>query len=379
MKNTFLLRAEFIEWLVTIAKFPLASAKSYCSYVAAADKTFILDKEGKNEETNLFKMLDVLVYNGDTFGMDNTIITLINELSKDKIEEQLKTPLSSIQKWRSGLFQYREFLYYHIETNIEDKETELIIDEYETAKEENPLVDPFENFNLDEREDAGSITLLDFDDEIVLDENTIYNYSKNDLYKIFSFRIITQDRFYDSIFYPISFIKRFLYLKGEKQFLDNWVERMLDRVNVHLEDGMIPLNTVSELEICNRKIYVKSKGISEMAFTKLSDNKTLVPFDIQLLRKVALDHEKPLLHIMSENMEALLTFQSITKELKKHLRGTINRKKLMKSNNHVLKSAFFDELNLGNLKQEMELIASKTSLQLMDLGHNLAKGTTAKS
>lgn len=370
MKNTFLLRDEFIEWLVTIAKFPLASAKSYCSYVAAADKTFILHKEGKIEETNLFKILDVLVYNGDTFGMDNTIITLINELSKDKIEEQLKTPLSSIQKWRSGLFQYREFLYYHIETTIDYKET---------AEEENPLVDPFEDFNLDDREETGSITLLDFDDEIVLDENTIYNYSKNDLYKIFSFRIITQDRLYDSIFYPISFIKRFLYLKGEKQFLDNWVERLLDSVNVHLEDGSIQLNSVSELEISNRKIYVKSKGISEMAFTKLSDNKTLVPFDIQLLRKVALDHEKPLLHIMSENMEALLTFQAITQELKKHLHGTINRKKLGKANNFVLKSDFFDVLNLDNLKKEMELIASKTSLQLMDSRHNSSKGTSVNS
>lgn len=232
---------------------------------------------------------------------------------------------------------------------------------------------------MDDREDTGSITLLDFDDEIILDENSSYTYSKNDLYKIFSFRLITQDRFYDSIFYPISFIKRFLYLKGEKQFLDNWVERLLDSVNVHLEDGMIPLNTISELEISNRNIYVKTKGISEMAFTKLSDNKTLVPFDIQLLRKVALDHEKPLLHIMSENMEALLTFQAITKELKKHLRGTINRKKLMKSNNEVLNSNFFDVLNLDNLKMEMELIASKTSLQLMDSGHNLSKGTRANS
>jgi len=370
MKNTFLLRAEFIEWLVTIAKFPLASAKSYCSYVAAVDKTFILNNEGKNEETNLFKMLDVFVCNEDTFGMDNTIIALINELSKDNIEEQLKTPLSSIQKWRSGLFQYREFLYYHIETNIGFKETD---------EEKNQVINPSEDFNLDEIEEVGSITLQDFDDEIILDENSSYTYSKNDLYKIFSFRIITQDRFYDAIFYPINFIKRFLYLKGEKQYLDNWVERLLDSVNINLENKMIQLNTISELEINNRKIYIKSKGISEMAFTKLSDNKTLVPFDIQQLREVALDHEKPLLHIMSENMETLLTFQAITKELKKHLRGTINRKKLMKASNKVLKSDFVDELNLKHLKNEMELIASKTSLQLMDSGHNSSKGTQDNS
>jgi hypothetical protein len=365
MKNTFLLRHEFIEWLVTIAKFPLASAKSYCSYVAGADKSFTLFIEDTKEETNLFEYLDVLVHNGDFIDMDNTIVTIINDLSKDKIEVQLNTPLSSIKKWRSGLLQYREFLYYYIETKVDSNE---IIDTDDEAE-----IDPFEGFNLDDREDCGTIT-LSFDGEIIDDVNASFNYSKNDLYKIFTFRLITQDRFYNRIFYPISFIKRVFYLKGEKQFLDNWVERLLDGVNIHLENEVIQLNNVSELDIKDSKIYVKSKGISAMAFTKLSDNKTLVPFNIKMLKKVALDHEKPLLNIMSENWDKLLTFQEISNELKKHLNGTVNRKKMNRANNQVLESDFFDVLNIENLKQEMELIASKTSLQLMDSGHNSSKG-----
>jgi hypothetical protein len=52
---------------------------------------------------------------------------------------------------------------------------------------------------------------------------------------------------------------------------------------------------------------------------------------------------------------------------------------LGKANNFVLKSDFFDVLNLDNLKKEMELIASKTSLQLMDSGHNSSKGTRYNS
>lgn len=368
MKNTFLLRSEFIDWMVTVAKFPLASAKSYCSYVAAADKTFIINNEGKNNETNLFKLLDVLVYNQDDFGMDNTIISIINELSKDKIEVELEKPLSSIQKWKSGLLQYREFLYYYIESNIENNETDV---------DDSENINSVADLKYDFRDQTGMITLFPDDEEINIDETANYKYSKNDLYKIFSFRIITQDRFYDAIFYPISFIKRFLYLKGEKQFLDNWVNRLLDNVQIHLHDKSIQLSTISDLEIKNGNIYVKSNGFSEMAFTKLADNKTVVPFEIQLLKKVALDHEKPLLHIMTENMEALQVFQSITKELKKHLRGTINRKKLMKSNNRVLKSEFLDTLNVEHLKKEMELIAMQTRLQLMDSRHNLAKGTSA--
>lgn len=366
MKNTFLLREEFKEWLIIFGKFPLPTVNSYLSYVGGVDKTFIIRKDGIEEETNLFEILKTQVKNGDDFEMDNTIISVINELYQKNIEIKLNTPLNTIRNWRSGLFQYREFLYYFIETKIEPIEEEKIFDEEGIEEIEN---ENFEDYSFEDLESNGIVVL-----DLINDESD-YSYSKTDLYKIFSFRIITQDRFYNHIFYPISFIKRFLYSKGEKQFIDNWVEKLLDNIDLHLEDGKIKLKEITDLNLTSEKVFVKHNNASKMVFTKLSDNKTFAPFEVKLLKKIAIDHEKPLLNVMSENIDELITFNEITIELKKYLSGTVNPNKLKKANNEVLQSDYVNHLNIANLKKELDFLSSKTSLQLMDSRENLIKKT----
>lgn len=362
MKNTFLLREEFKVWLTTIGQFPLPSAKSYLSYVAGADKTFIISSDIIEGETNLFELLKVHVESGDTFGMDNAIINIINELYEKNIDKKLNTPISTIGKWRSALFQYREFLYDYIETKIDT------IEEENKITEENNVIENFEDFNLIETSSEDSETII-----VGLEEMSDFVYSKNDLYKNFRFRIITQDRFYNQIFYPIRFIKRFLYSRGEKQFIDQWVENLLDNIEVHLDNHKIKLKEITELSISNRKVFVKHDGISKQVFTKLSDNIKLAPFNVKQLSKIAIDHEKPLFHIMLENMENLKTFDEITVELKKHLSGTVNPKKLKLAYNIVLNSDIINHLNIENLKKELDFLSSKTNLQLMDSGENGSK------
>lgn len=354
-------------------KFSATTVNSYLSYVAGVDKTFTISREGIEGETNLFEILEIEVYNGDDIGMDNTIISIINELQQKDVEKTLKTPINTIRNWRSGLFQYREFLYSFIEEKVEAKEEEKVFDEDGEEEIEN---ENFEDIDFDlfnNQEDDGAL-VLNVDGTISEEEND-YNYSKSDLYNIFKFRIITQDRFYNHIFYPISFIKRLLYLKGEKQFLDNWVEKLLDNIDLHLEEGKIKLHEISELDIVNKRVFVKHNNQSKMVYTKLSDNISLVPFEVKVLKKIAIDHEKPLLNIMSENTENIKTFKEITSELKKYLQGTVNPNKLKKANNLVLMSDYINCLNIGNLKAELELISSKTSLQLMDGRENLIKKT----
>lgn len=371
MKNTFLLREEFKNWLLKVVGLPLPTVNSYLSYVAGADKTFGISHEGSEEETNLFEVLSKLVKNGDYFGMDSAIIAVINELQQEKIEEKLRTPLNTIRNWKSGLFQYREFLYSHIETQNDSTEnTETI----ENEIDKNELSTPnYESFNLIEDDSDVFIALG------VKGDHLNYTFTSEDLYKIFTFRIITQDRFYKDIFYPISFIKRFLYKKGEKLYLDNWVRRLLDNVQINLEDEQIMLREIASLEIINQKVYVTHKGISKIALTKLSNNETLLPFEVKALRSIAIDHDKPLYNIMLENSNHLPTFIEITSELKKYLRGTINPSKLKKANNKVLNSEYINFLNIENLKKELDFLLSKTSLQLMDSKQNLIKKTFDKS
>jgi hypothetical protein len=354
MKNTFLLRKEFKEWLISIAKLPLPTVNSYLSYVAGVDKKFEINHERFDSLTNLFEILKVLVDDEDDFGMDNTIISIINELHKKDIDKILETPINTIRNWRSGLFQYREFLYYFIETNIKPT-----VDENEI----------FEDYSFEDTEDDEVTTI-----NLIDDEND-YNYSKTDLYKIFNLRIITQDRFYNHIYYPISFIKRFLYLNGEKQFLDNWVQNLLDNIDVHLENEKIKLKEVVELSITNKRVFVKHNKSTKIVLTRLSDNQTLAYFEVDLLKKIAIDHEKPLFNIMTENINMLDTINKITIELKKHIKGTPNPSKLKKANNALLQSECIDLFNIENLKKELEFLSSKTNLQLMDSRQNLIKKT----
>lgn len=59
MKNTFLFREEFMDCLVKIGKFPVPSAKSYCSYVAAVDRIILLVNEETSQESDLIAELNL--------------------------------------------------------------------------------------------------------------------------------------------------------------------------------------------------------------------------------------------------------------------------------------------------------------------------------
>ncbi len=362
MKNTFLLRDEFMNWLVRIGKFPDLSAKSYCSYVAAVDKTIILINEETSQESNLFTELEPRVKNGNSPAVASIIRNLLDHMSSDKIEVQLNKPISSIRKWKSALNQYQDFLYDYMETNIETGSS----DELVTIKD---------SWDVSDRDEVVQ-HILTFIKNVSEDSSVKFVHEKGDIYANFRFRLITQDRFYDPIFYPIGFIKRLFYLKGDKEFMDSWLNAMLDTVTVHTEDGSVKLKKVHKLEIANGAVSIHTDGSSKIAYTKKADNATLEPFSVFGLNNVVLDHEKPLVRIMQENSENLPTFREITVQLKKHAGRKITGKKVKKAANIVLKSEYIDLINLDNLKTEMALISSLTSLQLMDGGENRRKGVS---
>ncbi|MFZ4523117.1 MAG: hypothetical protein ACOYNC_15510 [Bacteroidales bacterium] len=362
MKNTFLLREEFLGWLESIGKYPELSARSYCSYVAAVDKTIVLINEETSQESNLFTELEPRVKNGHAPAVASIIRNLLDHMSSDKIEVQLNKPKSSIQKWKSALNQYQEFLYDYIQTNIENETN----DDIETSKDAWDVNDQAE---VEQH-------ILTFVKNVSEDSTVKFVHERGDIYANFRFRLFTQDRFYDPIFYPIGFIKRLFYLKGEKEFMDSWLNAMLDSVTIHTEDGMVKLKVVHKLEITNGAVRIHTGGASKIAYTKKSDNENLAPFSIFGLNNVALDHEKPLVKIMQENSDNLPTFREITIQLKKYAGRKITGKKVKKAANIVLKSEYVELINLDNLKMEMALISSLTSLQLMDGGENRKKGVS---
>ena len=360
MKNNFLLRDEFQEWLINIGQFPSLTAKSYCSYVAGVDKTMIFSTEEALGDKSLSSLLEPSVRKVE-FPVAEAIITnVINTLSTVNIEHKLNTPKSYIQNWKSALFQYIEFLDYYIGTrdSIEDTEEDSI-----------------------EKELTEGLT-LDYSDKIFLkvlvnlsnDTTPDFIYTKSDLISNFRFRLHTQDRFYAEVFYPIGFIKRLLYKKGEKEFFNSWLDSLIDDVTVFVKNDSVKLKSVKKLEISGGKILIYVNGSSRIAFTRKSDNTTLMPFSAINLDNVALDHEKPLLKVMHENLDSLKTFLEITKEIKSHISRKITVKKCKKACNLVFHSDFIHQIDLESLKSELKLLASFTHLQLMDGSENKRKG-----
>ena len=87
MKNNFLLRDEFQEWLINIGQFPSLTAKSYCSYVAGVDKTMIFSTEEALGDKSLSSLLEPSVRKVE-FPVAEAIITnVINTLSTVNIEQ----------------------------------------------------------------------------------------------------------------------------------------------------------------------------------------------------------------------------------------------------------------------------------------------------
>lgn len=364
MKKEILLQVEFMDWFVNIKKYPLPTAKSYCDYIAAADRLLEIYTEEGNEKSNLLSVLGIAVSHGNSERMIDIIDAATDELSEENIEIKLNKSLKYIQNWKSALYQYKEFLQIYIDDNS--------IDNLEQAEREDIEFDV--KISSTKKEKAFQDKYIKLIRNVFADD-VCYVYTKQDLYKKFHFRIITQDRYYDQIFYPINFISRFLYNNNERIFLDTWVKEMLNNVIIHVEDGNIKLKQVTKLTIGNGGVQVElSDGEKKKILTKTSDNVKLKLFSQIKINKIALDHDTSMYNIMLDNIHNLPTFQKITAELKKFHSGNMKAKEYKKEVGEALKNEFVESINVENLKAEMELISSLTKLQLMDSSENTKKG-----
>lgn len=352
MKSEFLLKGEFKNWLTETAKTSESSAKSYLSYVAGADKLISVSKKNSTEKLSLFAILQTELEKQDNIAIEEALLFVIDELSRKNAEEIFGRPKKTLQNYKSGLYSYLEFLIeysFPIETSAA--------------------------FQIEEKEDQ--IEYLDIITETgksLSNNNVIKVHSKNDLVKNFSLRITTQDRFYEDIYFPIRFITRIFSKQKERSVFKNWLNHLLNSIDIFLDENNTTFEEISSLTIANDKVYITHKGLEKLAYTKLSDNKTLVPFSVKTLNKIAIDHDRSLFDVMSANLDSLPTFLLITNELKKHIEGKVTYQKLSKASHSNKLDEFIKTINTKNLLQELELIASETNLQLMDSSQNTSKG-----
>lgn len=92
------------------------------------------------------------------------------------------------------------------------------------------------------------------------------------------------------------------------------------------------------------------------------------------LKKIAIDHDRSLFDVMTNNVNNLPTILQITNELKKHIHGKVTYEKLSKASHSHKLNEFIQTINTPDLLNELELISSETNLQLMDSSQNTSKG-----
>lgn len=318
----------FQEWLVKFGYTSESSATSYVSYLRALCKDVTLFEQ--------FKVSD-RVNSVDSLNKLTTDIMQI--LVSEEFLSETKASVAYINNWKSALVRYTEFL-------IED------MDLLETMTE----VDIESDFNQ------------------LVKEDTIF--SRSDLIKVFTLRLLSQDRFYSDIAYPISFIKRLFYLKGEVNLFDNWMNDKIDAIHIYVsEDKFIYFRDISEISIENEKVFVRTKQEQYQVFASMSDG-YIVPLKVNQLSAIALDHKESMFDIMNNNISNLSLIKEITKELTAKLHKPITRKKV---NAQVKKQNFFERetvqgYDLKELMTELELLSSQITLQLMCKRENIKKG-----
>ncbi len=340
MKNKILLEEEFKDWIISTAELSENSVISYVSYLSSINK-LILDL---SKEHDLFYYLDIHVNNGNIDKIEKIYNDVIHYLSIKGIDNKLNLTEKTLKNYKSGLNNYYNFLIDYID------EIEII--------DNSPITE--EKFNIINEEDRKS------------------EYKLTKEYSAFISRLRTQDRFYDNIFYPIRFISRIFRQHKQTKKLKKWFDNAIGAITILTKEKEILFNDVSEFKIKDGQLFAICKGNEYLAYTRLADETTPpIPFKINDLNDISLDHYNSMFNIMNDNIERLPIIVEITNELKKYIKGNTTYTKLRDishSKKHEELNNFISTIDTNKLLDELNIISSKTKLELMDRTENTKKG-----
>jgi hypothetical protein len=350
--NFFFLRNEFIYWLKYEEEYTHGSANSYASYVASVNKN-ILAKHLKGG--SFFSIVEEVVNVGNKIAVEDLFDPLISIVLA-------KTPASLVHKYKNGLIQYRNFLI--VQLSEED-----LVDDIEPFKP--ALIASKENTPLVFLKESNRPNRLSFD--------------KDALRKIFTLRMITQDRCYGNVFFPISFLKKLFYKnKASRIFFDEYIENQINNILLHTDGGTHKLFDINLLTIGIRgddrglvKIVCKDNN-SVILYTKIGTGDEQAPINATALRNIAIDHVFPMKLILAKQETNLPVLKQITQafissERWKKDNGKLKVKMIKYIGNDLLNKNLFNQSDIPALKRELEHIQSFIKLQLMDAKENLIK------
>lgn len=351
---------DFLYWLVQIDNKGMHSAQSYVSRLkrlnrAISDKCSAILPEGSDAFSIIPKYLKE--HKGNIvarflFDLDSKLI------NKIKQNDSSLMPIDALRNCVSSLRKYTQFL---IEEYIDD-----IVEENDDINK---------SFSIGE-------------------EAEIQTYDYEELENNFHFRLITQDRMSEgkNIFFPIDILKRLFRLsdkisqKDNYKWFNRWIDNCIAEIKVNTDKGSYIMADLSEFNaiIINTRtnevtVTLQNGETALMQTYTAKELSPIRPMKAKMLRNIHIDHTPSISDILSKNASELPALTKLTAIIRK-VASTKNLPFTTKNFSEIAKQVveskeyIMDMIDLiPELKTEMELIRSKTTLQLMEDKCNLTK------
>lgn len=348
----FFMEKEFAEWVVSEGAAP-STGKAYVNYM----KKLISDFYAQILPFSFMRVIPQALYH-----RDERLIDLFNKLDSrlyTEIREQKVTDSAkhSLQNYRTGLKRYMDFVCSLLDEEAQPASAE--------AEEETPTAtDCLSETIRAIRPDNASKTSADWYDLEALKKN-------------FTLRLITQDRCYGDVYFPIRLLKTlFGQQRADKAFFQQWINQTLEQIQLHTDKGSFRLKEVKELSIQTDgqvQVVLKS-GITYTLYTAQADGQGFHPIRTTLLRHIVIDHITPMQVLLARLADQLPALRAVTRMMQQVYGGKVNPLDIIAVKNAVLKRKQTELTSLiPALKDELRLIQPHTELQLMDRKENSQK------
>ena len=368
--NRLFAEDDFYRWLTTSDEKGICSAESYISRLKRMNRILSGTIAAK-----------LPAFNGDLLGLipklmkeqkGGEVIKLLEGID-EKLTRQMHTndthlmPILVLRNIVSALRSYRKFL---IEEYIYDGSS----DEESVAEE------------ITEVSQIGNS-----------DEVKVYDHPK--LKDNFHLRLITQDRISNNkdVFFPIGMIRRLFRLsettpidgfvrKGEYAWFRTWVNSCIAEIQVVTDQGTFSLGNLSEHETLiidtvtkEVRVTLLYGGTARMLTPTEDENASPRFMEVDRLSNIHIDHTPQISKVLSDNITQLPTMVRLTEIMRKtaeaaHLPLNASNLSAIEKEVEKNKTAVAEMLKaLPKLKDELELVRSKSTLCLMDAKCNLRK------
>jgi hypothetical protein len=158
-----------------------------------------------------------------------------------------------------------------------------------------------------------------------------YHYEQAELRKNFYFRLTTQDRYYEFLYFPVSVLKKLFYAYQERKFFDDWVYSQIDNIAVYTDetDKML-FKDVKTLDITNSgSVLINGKYNLQKTGT-----------GIHTLGDIHIDHIEAfstILYGLKDNLPALQMIHNVLEKLND---GRIsNKEDLINAGNYLVSTS----------------------------------------